>query len=234
MAAISPCALLSLCRTTGIVPCRQQLEHVDLASLLPALLNQDDDAAAKTEAQATLAELKALVAAGSAVLAAVDGEGAGMGGLGKRPRTTEEVVEAMSEEGLDEGKGMLFCLSAREQVLTNPHLLAEIMVALTDDIEETSKLSFVNCLWRDVSRRLPCWKGMAERLPAPGPLTEDPCLFIHQYGHALCRTPLVQGDEWLRGIDVLFELYDASTNTDINIRSAYGPADLDEVRLRIG
>jgi hypothetical protein len=51
---------------------------------------------------------------------------------------------------------------------------------------------------------------------------------------ALHRTPIVYDDDWLRGIEVFFELYDTSTRTTINIRSAYGPASLDTNRLRIG
>lgn len=74
---INPSSLLSLCRTASLAPCRQHLEQLDLARLLPALLQQDGDAQAKAEAEQTLAELRALVAAGSAALAAAE-EGAAL------------------------------------------------------------------------------------------------------------------------------------------------------------
>lgn len=68
----NPSSLLAVWRSASTT-CRQLLAHCDLASLL----HHDGDAQAKAEAEQTLAELRALVAAGSAALAAAE-EGAAL------------------------------------------------------------------------------------------------------------------------------------------------------------
>lgn len=118
-------SLLSLCRSASSTA-RLLFEQPGLARLLRPS-SSTDTPAARAEAEAALVEVRALVAAGSALLAAVEsGGGAGVGaadgaeaGAVKRPRAAEDVEQA--------GALALMAASgssgARECVLTDPDLL---------------------------------------------------------------------------------------------------------------
>lgn len=209
-------SLLSLCRSASS-SARLLFEQPGLARLLRPSSSTNaagdgDTLAARAEAEAALGEVRALVAAGSALLAAVEADAGA-----KRPRALALVGGS--------GSG------TRERVLMDPNLLEEILEWVSDEVCDRSTIAVVSKLWGETARWPSFWQGLKDKLPYDRSDLQDPFACVMNYGRAISLSPVLYREAWLRDIRPSFEIWDAESSTCLV--SACGTATVVDGRLRI-